>query len=87
LPDAVVHGTKLEWDGTYYAQSTCGSGLTCAAKAHAKPGKYTAAFCATPGELGVVANNVAQCVRSGAELCRTVEFDFPADTVVKGSLP
>src|SRR6185369_7393527 len=46
-----VTGAKLQWDGAYNVNSTCGAGKSCVAVTYAKPGKYTAKFCATPDKL------------------------------------
>ena len=82
-----VTGESFEWDGTYYAQSTCGQGTSCLAHSYAKPGKYSAVMCATPGTLAPDANQVQQCTPTGPAECVAVPFDFPADKSVTGTLP
>jgi hypothetical protein len=86
-----VTGAKLDWDGTYYTTSTCvpaGAVGTnaCRTPAHAKPGTYTATFCATHGILTGPDGGIQQCVTSGPPKCGSVEFDFPSSTVVKGTV-
>ena len=84
FPDGVVKGARFDWDGHYFAQSTCGAGMTCLAPQYAKPGRYTATFCATPGTL--TNDSLPQCVTSGPAQCTSVEFDYPSSNVVKGTL-
>ncbi len=86
LPDGAVTGAHLDWDGRYYAESTCGSGTSCVEPAIAPPGKYTATFCATPGTLTGPDGGFQQCVTSGPAQCGSVQFDFPSTAVVKGTI-
>jgi hypothetical protein len=81
-----ITGGQLEWDGTYGAQSTCGMGTACVGAAYAKPGKYTATMCATPGTLVASDAGPAQCVPSGPAKCGHVEFDFPSSAVAMGTI-
>lgn len=83
---AVVTSAKMDWDGTSYVTSTCGAGTSCMELRYAKPGKYTATFCATPGKLTGPDGGTRQCVASGPAQCGQVEFDFPSATVVKGTV-
>jgi hypothetical protein len=82
----VVTGAGLTWDGTNYITSTCGTGTSCTEPSFAKPGKYTATMCATPGKLSGPDAGPRQCVTNGPEKCGSVEFDFPSSTVVKGTV-
>jgi hypothetical protein len=77
----------MEWNGSYYARSTCGTGTSCVESVFAKPGKYTATMCATPGKLAGPDGSVqGQCVPSGPAKCSSVVFDFPSGTVAKGTV-
>ena len=76
----------MEWDGTNYVTSTCGAGKSCTEPTYAKPGKYTATMCATPGKLTGPDAGARVCVASGAAKCGSVEFDFPLSSVVKGTV-
>jgi hypothetical protein len=82
----VVTGATMEWNGSYYAKSTCGTGTSCVESIFAKPGKYTATMCATPGKLAGPNGGIQQCVTSGPAKCASVEFDFPSSTVVTGTV-
>lgn len=82
-----ITGESFEWDGTYYAQQSCGAGTSCLAHSYAKPGKYTAVMCATPGTLAPDVNQVQQCTATGPAECVEVPFDFPTDQSVTGKLP
>ena len=84
-----VVGGGLSWDGTYYPSSTCTLNQTqvsCVEPAFAKPGKYTAEFCATPGTLSGPDGGPRKCVASGPLKCSTIDFDFPSSATVKGTL-
>ena len=82
-----ITGETFDWDGTYYAQNTCGGSTSCLAHSYAQPGKYTAVMCATPGTLAPDANQVDQCTATGPAECVEVPFDFPTDKTVTGTLP
>ena len=82
-----VTGASLDWDGSSYVTSTCGTGTACTGPAFAPPGKYTATFCATPGKLtGPDGGFQQQCVTNGSPKCASVEFDLPSSVVVKGAV-
>jgi hypothetical protein len=85
LPDSIVTMGALDWDGGYYVTSSCGSGRACTQKTFAKPGRYRAKFCATPGNL-TETNGMPQCLPSGAERCGSIEFDFPSKSLVTGTV-
>lgn len=67
-------------------ETSCGTGKSCAEPVFAKPGKYTAKMCVTPGKLTGPDAGQRQCVTTGPEKCGSVEFDFPSSTVVKGAV-
>lgn len=81
-----ITGAGLDWDGRNYVTSTCGAGTSCVEPAYAKPGKYTATMCATPGKLTGPDAGPRQCITSGPVKCGSVEFDFPSSTLVKGTV-
>jgi hypothetical protein len=74
----------LNWDGSYYFQSVCGTGTECFGSTFAKPGKYTATFCATPGTADPT--SATGCDASGPDKCATVDFDFPSSGTVTGTV-
>jgi hypothetical protein len=82
-------GASLDWDGTYYTTSTCGTNNTsCSQKNQASPGKYVARMCGTPGKLdNPDAGFQANCVASGPTVCVDVSFEYPGPTPVAGKLP
>src|SRR5450432_1521472 len=81
-----VTGAHLDWNGGYYATSTCGAGTSCLEPVFAKPGMYTATVCATPGMLTGGDAGPAKCVASGPAKCGQVQFEFPSMTVVNGTI-
>jgi hypothetical protein len=81
-----VTGGQLEWDGIYDTQSTCGTGTACVLATYAKPGKYTATMCATPGTLIASDAGPVQCMPTGPAKCGHVEFDFPSSVVAMGTI-
>jgi hypothetical protein len=81
-----VTGATLDWDGSYYATSTCGSGTSCLEQTFGAPGEYTATFCATPGTLIGPDGGVQECVTSGPAKCGSVTFAFPESAVVFGTV-
>jgi hypothetical protein len=69
-----AEGEQRAWTGTYYASSTCGSGMSCAALACAPPGHYTAKMCA----YAATGDRTAPFCNAGQiPTCATVEFDWP----------
>jgi len=75
-------GVRRQWDGTYYAATTCGQGTACANAYCAPPGRYVATMCAG------VKNNTDQmfCETDPQQQCVDVEFDFPTADVVRGTV-
>lgn len=87
LPDVRVESARFDWDGHYYAKSTCGSGTVCLESTYAKPGKYTATLCVMPGTVSGPDGGFQQCLPTGPERCASIAFDFPsANTIQKGTL-
>jgi hypothetical protein len=66
-------GEQRVWDGTYFAQSTCGASTACVAKTCAAPGHYTAKLCAyaNSGSTGFCSS------ASSTPTCADVAFDWP----------
>jgi hypothetical protein len=82
-----ITGGQVQWDGSYGTISTCGlAGTTCVGTAFAKPGRYTATMCATPGMLTGGDAEPPQCVASGPPKCGHVAFDFPSSVVAMGTI-
>jgi hypothetical protein len=89
-----VTGAKLQWNGAYNVNSTCGAGKSCVAVTYAKPGKYTAKFCATPGKLVApdgggqqsTSFSAVTCETTGPAQCGAVDFEFPSSTTVRGTV-
>jgi hypothetical protein len=82
-----ITGGQVQWDGAYSTISTCGfAGTTCIGTAFAKPGRYTATMCATPGTLIGGDAGPPQCVASGPPKCGHVAFDFPSSVVAMGTI-
>jgi hypothetical protein len=82
-----ITGGQVQWDGAYSTISTCGfAGTTCVGTAFAKPGRYTATMCATPGTLTGGDAGPPQCVASGPQKCGHVAFDFPSSVVAMGTI-
>jgi hypothetical protein len=71
----------LVWDGTYFAQRTCGAGSTaCLTKGCAAPGSYVANVCACPPsqwDSGTCASFT----------CIDVPFEFPSCAAIEVVLP
>ncbi len=69
------------WDGTFFAQATCGpESLACVTPQCAPPGRYVAKACAC---------NEADQTPTGCQkpTCVEVPFDFPSDGLVVALLP
>jgi hypothetical protein len=82
-----VTGQTLDWDGSYYTTSTCGAGKQCAQSVIAKPGRYTATMCASPGALnGPRTSSDTTCVLTEPAKCGSVGFEFPSSMVVEGTV-
>jgi hypothetical protein len=78
----------MDWDGTYYTMSTCGTNVGCYQKNTVPAGKYIARMCGTPGKLdNPDAGFQANCVASGPQVCVDVPFEYPGSTPVVGNLP
>jgi hypothetical protein len=83
-----VTGETLEWDGSYWAASSCGSPQQqCTGHFYAAAGSYTAVMCATPGDLVPDATSTMQCTNTGAAECVEVPFEFPSSQTYTGTLP
>jgi hypothetical protein len=82
-------GAQMDWDGSFYSTSTCGTNnVSCYQKNQAPPGKYIARMCGTPGKLdNPDAGFQANCVASGPQVCVDVSFAYPGPTPVVGALP
>jgi hypothetical protein len=78
-------GGDFVWSGVYYDSSTCGGGAGCFIQRFARPGRYTAAMCATPGALSAPDGGGPVCAKE-AQRCVELPFDFPSSTVVEGTL-
>jgi hypothetical protein len=77
-------GETAEWDGTYWVGgATCGSGVACADKRCAPPGKYIAKMCAYANQTP---DGVGACGSGSARICVDVEFNLPAADAVVGRL-
>jgi hypothetical protein len=85
-PDDAVTGASFTWDGSYFAESKCGAGVSCVTPRFAPPGRYTATFCATPGAITGLHGGTAECTPLGPAQCTSIEFDFPSTTVATGTL-
>ena len=85
---AMYTGSSMDWDGSIYPASTCGSNVPSYTKEQAPPGHYIARMCGTPGTLdNPDAGFQAKCVASGPQVCVDVPFDFPGPSPVVGKLP
>lgn len=74
-------GTKLVWDGTYLAKSTCGaSNLACQQPSCVPAGKYKARACAAVNGGVTIGGG---CMPKDEQLCAEVEFEFPATRTVE----
>jgi hypothetical protein len=71
------------WDGTYYAQSTCGHGAACFTQACAPPGPYLAKICVCP-QAEWDATAMSYCSQF---TCLDVPFTFPSSTPIQVVLP
>jgi hypothetical protein len=80
-----IPGAKMDWDGLYYARSTCSASTSCFAASYAAPGRYTARFCASPGSISAP-SGTSVCMVSGPAVCSSIEFDFPSAGSVKKTL-
>ncbi|HVY40419.1 MAG TPA: hypothetical protein VHM31_20915 [Polyangia bacterium] len=89
-PEGVVYaGGTTTWDGSYLADSTCGSAhAACSQPRFATPGRYVAQYCATPGDVTHPdAGHLPICTATGATQCVQIPFDFPSGTPVQLILP
>lgn len=89
-PQGIVYtGGTTTWDGSYLADSTCGSAHTsCSQPRFAAPGQYIAQFCATPGEVTQPDGGFfPMCTATGTIQCVRAAFDFPSASSVQLTLP
>jgi hypothetical protein len=84
-----VTQVEQSWDGAYADSSTCGNAMACYIPKFARPGRYVARMCATPGTLTITdsAPAPASCTPTGPAECVDVPFDFPGASPVEASLP
>jgi len=78
-----ITGGTLNWDGSYITGSSCGSAVSCVETVYAKPGKYVASMCASPGHASAPDAGPQHCVSTGPADCAQVTFDFPSSTVAR----
>lgn len=75
-------GESETWDGTYFAQSTCGAGIQCEQQQCVAAGSHlVATMCAYPSTSP---NAGFGCVGSAMPRCVDVPFDYPAAGPVVG---
>jgi hypothetical protein len=89
-PQGVVYtGGSVTWDGSYLADSSCGSAHTsCSQPRVVAPGRYVAEFCATPGDVTKPDGSyLSMCTATGPAQCAQVPFDFPSSNPVQLTLP
>jgi len=81
--------TQVEktWDGSYFAQSTCGNATPCTETRYVAPGRYRARLCATPGEVGMAQAGNQTCTSTGPEECVETTFDIPGPSPIEMALP
>jgi hypothetical protein len=74
-------GERLTWDGTFWADATCGANR-CRTKQCAAPGKFMARMCATAksSDAGPF------CAITSTARCVDVEFDYPSASLVEGAI-
>jgi hypothetical protein len=82
--------TKVEqtWDGSYFAQSTCGKNTTaCTETRYVLPGRYLARLCATPGAVATADAGNQICTAVGQPECVETMFDIPGPSPIEMALP
>jgi len=81
--------TQVEktWDGSYFAQSTCGAATPCTETRYVAPGHYRARLCATPGAVTTAQAGNQTCTSTGPEECVETMFDIPGPSPIEISLP
>jgi hypothetical protein len=81
VPRPIDTGVEQTWDGSLYAQSTCGAALTCVDKSCASPEKYVAKMCAY-ARTNADAEAGTACESDPTPVCVEVPFTYPSATVV-----
>jgi len=77
-----AQGETFTWDGTNWAQGTCGAQTVCRAHQCAVPGKYVARMCAARSTPD--AGTFSACSQLATPICVDVPFDYPSPTTVEG---
>jgi hypothetical protein len=69
-------GQQMTWDGTYYLIKACDAGVYCLDERCAQPGKYVAAWRASPAAAD------GSCTGTATPVTHEVTFDWPATTTL-----